>query len=699
MKQSLKTILAATMSVFMLFGSACKSSSGKGNKEETQQTSYSGTHIYTMTETEDYLIENGKTDYVIVAPEDASNYIRTALTEFRYLFKMATNIGLSIVNDTGLEHSKNAKYISIGQTTLLETCGEQTSSYSYEKLTRDGGRIFTVDDTIYIVGGCDTGTLYAVYTFMNLTFNYESYSSSCIEIDKNVTERKLMDYDVTDIPDFKSRHPGWGVVKSNNFSQYDDVNFMYRMRYESYNHVEYVNVHQVYDDPNNAGEFLVDDKIAATSTNTNTIINRERTYGSHPKWFSDAGNQWCYTAHGDAEELELMVKAVTESVKYSLMTYDKVNNPYARIINISHEDNDFFCTCDACSACLSTYGGAYSAPVVKFMNMVSDKLNAWFDEKDSEGVSNREKYRYENFGLSFFAYGPTDMPPAKYDEATKKWEPIDDSVILREDIVVRYANIGLDYQQSPYAEDNGWGDDYLNGWTALTDRISYYLYTVQCRSKNYFFDTFNHMTSEGFQYYLEKSDELMYVEGDGNLTPSVWGNLMVYLQSKLAWNCSLDEEVLIDNFFKAMYGPGASYMKEFFTAQRIYCSNEYQRVGFYNRKSMYNSVSTKCTWPIQVVQSWIDYCDKALEAVEPIKYTDAVAYDNYCKYIEMEVASPIVIMIEQNGGDISKAQKKQYLDRLSNDLSKWDFSGMIATGTNSAYTILPDWIDQQEKLL
>ena len=47
---------------------------------------YKGTHNLTATETSDYLVKGGKTDYVLVADPYASGTERTAKEEFKTLF-------------------------------------------------------------------------------------------------------------------------------------------------------------------------------------------------------------------------------------------------------------------------------------------------------------------------------------------------------------------------------------------------------------------------------------------------------------------------------------------------------------------------------------------------------------------------------------------------------------------------------------
>ena len=224
--KALSLALAATFCVGVV---GCKDDEEpqeeEGRKEPTRLAFTDGTHVYTAPETDKDFIKNGTCDYTVVVPEVTSNYIRTAQSEFLYFFKKATGIDLRVINDgqlTTKTHSDDTKYISIGETTLLKSTD---INYSFETLNYDGGRIVTKGNNIYIVGGYDSGTMFAVYTFLRLTFNYECYTSSTFVIDENVKNMKLKAYDVTDVPDFYHRSRGLGTADTvTAWDTYDETN-------------------------------------------------------------------------------------------------------------------------------------------------------------------------------------------------------------------------------------------------------------------------------------------------------------------------------------------------------------------------------------------------------------------------------------------------------------------------------------------
>ena len=82
-KKIIKAICVALAVLSCFCGVSCKkdSSNGKTIVEPQQKASYEGTHIYTAPETDDYLVQNGKTEYVLIVDSNATGAERTAKEE------------------------------------------------------------------------------------------------------------------------------------------------------------------------------------------------------------------------------------------------------------------------------------------------------------------------------------------------------------------------------------------------------------------------------------------------------------------------------------------------------------------------------------------------------------------------------------------------------------------------------------------
>lgn len=202
-----------------------------GQGEVINKVEYSGTHNYTAKQTADFLVKDGKTEYKLVVPKAQTDKLKMAKEEFLYFFEQATGISMSIIYDTddadnSLTHDKDNKYVSIGNTTLALTANVSTEGYD---LGNDGVRIETKDKTIFLLGGSDTGVIYAVYDFMKIEFGYEQYAADCFAIDKGVTDVTLKNYDVTDIPDIAIRVYSSRVIQQRHNTGYDGKMYKYRM--------------------------------------------------------------------------------------------------------------------------------------------------------------------------------------------------------------------------------------------------------------------------------------------------------------------------------------------------------------------------------------------------------------------------------------------------------------------------------------
>ena len=178
-----------------------------------------GIHDFTNEDSaSEWLVKEGKTDYVLYAPAVQSDDMKAAVQEFQLLFYDATGINIACVLDTS-PAVENGKYISLGENALFESVYVEddyegydankhitVSEYDKDSLKEDGVRMLTKGKTVYLLGGLlEDGVVNAVYTFMNLHFNYEYFYRNCITIDKNVTDEKLKIFNVKDVPDIDRR--------------------------------------------------------------------------------------------------------------------------------------------------------------------------------------------------------------------------------------------------------------------------------------------------------------------------------------------------------------------------------------------------------------------------------------------------------------------------------------------------------------
>ena len=430
--------LALFLALVSLFSVGCSKPETKadlGLREE-----YNGTHVFTAKPTDSYILYNENTDYQIVIPEDASDLIETAANEFVELFYTATGTVLNVIEDTGLSHSVDNKYISIGKTTLAK---EKTDVENCIKtLGNDGCRIVTVDKTVYIYGGYDTGSLYAVYDFMKIMFGFEQYYLDCMDIQTNVKTVKLMNFDVIDIPDFKQRG-GSNNIFLNDSAIYTSNDYANRLRINGSRGKNVMPIHKEF------GTYAG----ARGSTNSLTYLPiatyrdpaKPDTY--HPNWYSDNGNELCFTAHGDEIELQLMIEECAKKVENSLVLYPREEYPLYDCVTLTQQDTYEYCTCSKCTELTTLYGGVVGVYIV-FMNKLAVMVNEWMD------LPENEPYKREDFKYYFFAYQYTVEAPAELDPVTKKYVPNHPDVALHEDVGAYFALSDMEPQVSFWSDKN-----------------------------------------------------------------------------------------------------------------------------------------------------------------------------------------------------------------------------------------------------
>ena len=93
-----------------------------------------GNHVRLISDTENYIVKDGKTDYKVVLPENCSSTITTAASELTTFFYEATGITLPVIDDTKVgEVTENSQYISLGNTSLLRA-SSIIDSITYDSL-------------------------------------------------------------------------------------------------------------------------------------------------------------------------------------------------------------------------------------------------------------------------------------------------------------------------------------------------------------------------------------------------------------------------------------------------------------------------------------------------------------------------------------------------------------------------------------
>ena len=450
--------------------------------------------------------------------------------------------------------------------------------------------------------------LYGAYEFLHRTLGFEIYAANEIALDTEVQQLRLEKFNVSDAPDILYRHANYGTLTN------QTVGNRFRMQNDIWMSKDGYWVH------NSFGEYFPKSK-----------------YGDNTDWYSDDMTQLCYTAHGKADELEKMREVafthITEIIDYFYSMGD-----FRESLSFSQEDGNTWCRCATCTKIKQDYG-ANSASVIKFLNPVARRVKEWM----------AQNWPGHSVNITFFAYVETVDAPVK--SVDGKYVPVDDSVILEDNLALWYAPIYAQFIYDFNHEKNSGFMDILNKWNALTDKFYLWFYSTQFSDYLLWYDTFNSMQPI---YRLAKEINAAYLFDQARYNTSAltaFDHLKVYLNSKLAWNVDADYNELIDNFFANYFRDAAGPMREYFESFRSWSQylKDTDEFAIPGQPNSGPDLANAMYWPKQVLVRWNDCIEKAYKAIESLKLSDRDLYDKLYDRIMSESIAIRYHLIELHG--------------------------------------------------
>ncbi len=608
----LKKSLIFVLALAIMFVSAA----GCGGNNDPGNNASSG-----IAETDTFLVQDGKSDYKIVIPETSRGYEAYAAEELAANFLAATNVEIPIVSENAVSVSKDSKLLILGETALTSAAGVTAPKNDYGA---NGFVIRQKDTNVYLLGGDTQGTLYAVYEFLHHEFGYEPYALEEVVIDKGVVDKKLLAFDMSEIPDIPHVQGFYGY--------FSDANILagHRMRFNVFNEV-FVNAtaqpwHNTFG------------YVSPTEYNDPA---KPETY--HPKWFTPGGNQLHYTAHGDPEELQALQDLIFEKMVY-FIERDFAQGKYYEQIGFMAEDYDNswaqsdapFNTeedhVDSVGLLKEKYGDAFaSAMLIQFINPLQERISQYM----------QENHDGRKMSITIFAYLETERAPVKTENG--KQVPIDNSVVLHKDANILIAPIRASYIED---YDTTGMKATIDSWSVIASQFSFWFY-------DYYFgtNTFVHMDSTySLQSYYQAAEKAnaTYVFIESPLTRETYfpfGDLKTYLSSKLGWDVNANVQQLIDNFFVNYYKNASATMQEYFnqvTTWFAYLKNYTDLSGVGGAAGGDNELY----WNEGVLNGWLELIDKAYQDIEPLKNTDKALYEKLYERILYDSLMPRYFMLK-----------------------------------------------------
>ncbi len=651
-----KRIIALLLSALCVcsFAVGCKdgSESNEGTGQAKEKYRYTdGAHDFTAPETDEYMVQDGKSDYKILLPTEADSNLIVAESELKLFFAEATGVRLETVTETGegIEHSADAKYISLGGTKMLESANIEIDK---QLLGTQGLRIVTKDKTVYISGANTVGTLNGVYDFLNILFDYEQYAYDCYTINETNTV-KLRNFNVTDVPDIEMRCSSWKLLENNS------ENLQYRLRMRG--NGEYIL--PVGDTENGAAE--------ATIHNSSNVLPKEAPT-SRESWFSDQSGtgadntQVCYTAHGIQEDYDAMVERIAYVIERSLIKYTPGKYPLRNVVTFTHEDNaNTMCRCDWCVEAQAKYGTQSGAAIV-LCNKVRAKLEEWMN------LPENAEYKRENLTLVFFAYAAFLEAPAHYDEAQGKYVINHPDLQMRDDVGVYYAvSSGLNFQLNIYDEASKEGLENSLKWFDIASSVC--LWTYDANFGNYLFRTAgtNFYDTDAYQFFAASGTHLMYNQCDwSGANATSFQMLDIWLDTKMQWDTTQDINELTQRWFKAMFKDAADVMYDLYIQENTWALIVANETGKISQTGIINYSIDREYWQYEMLKSWLDKIDEARALIAKYETRDPELYKTLKEHIDIEWVCPAYYMISFNDDSLTDTKYNEMVTYFKTDISE-----------------------------
>ena len=604
--------------IFMF--TACTNTDPKPEEISTKKNS---THEMEYTKTANYLVNEGSSEYCIVYPNSATDIVKLAVSELTLFFEEATGITLKAITDNGLKFDTEKKYISIGSTALLNEAGIELNK---NDLKSGGYIIKTVGKSIFLAGGY-YGDLYAVYGYLKLQFGFTVYTEDEVYINTGITSTNLIDFNVKDIPDIEYRQSGYSLTK----------NALHRLKL------------------NSTGDVFIPTN-GAVYHNVLKLVPYS-VYGTeHPEWYvwGKINNvEQPVQLNFTADKAGLSEAVLNEMKKYI------TSNPNIDNIAFTQEDNPYWSDNEATKANYEKYG-TYAAEYIQFVNICAKGIKQWLKETNSG----------RNVKICIFAYANTRKPPVKKDE-NDKWVPIDDTVILEDNVVVIIACSQYSYY-SLYDDKNKENRLIYDQWKAICNEAFFWSYNQTYFSHYYVPHPGINAMQQNYQFFYEYDGVFLYDQGQWNQPVATdWSKLKTYLQSELEWDVYQDPNILVDNFFDNYYKAASKPMKELFDKEQQWLSYLVEVAGevdsSFSESNVDNFMLTEKSWPENLLISLLNKIDEAYAAIESCRNTDPELYKKIYDRINLESLSIRFLRYHLYSKYYPDEIKAEWHDSLYND--------------------------------
>ncbi len=650
MKKKLALLLAVVSFATCLSAFGCSdepsantSTPGESVGEET--TVEVDTPIYDEENPNGVFVQEGRTEYVIVKPQAATQNETHCADELKRYILLASGCDMEIVTDEGKSFSRNDKVISVGKTVYQAGAGIDSSVYA--DFTTGGFLIKNVGSAYVIDSAVSEGVLYGAYEFLNAFFGVEFLTYDDTYIPKSETV-KAYAIDYSSIPAFAIRdfysyavwHHGaeYGAklrMNSTTFPSSASVNEDYK--YYSYYYEQNGTQQYTMREGHSLGEMLkaaayvdgyIPDPGYKTSDNGALSTMALGYWGQHPEWYAynpkgervnPAGysqEEFCYTNGLDEnfhyiqqaedvanEEMTLPTRII--ALCKDMILQDQARGGSAKYLMLGHGDFSAQCQCENCLKLYEQYGG-FSAATIIWAKEIAEKVYEWMEE---ENIDKEVKF-------VIFAYYKSFVAPAKKVGAT--YVPNDERLVLDDDFYVKMAYRNCVYH-SLWDESCTHNEELrtsFDSWHCLAQNFTIWDYTVNFEDYLWYMPNFGTL-QDNYKYYQTLNVEHLLSQGAPSEYNFYENHLHMWVSCKLMWNPNQDVNRLIKRFNEMYFGEYASYVNEY----RDLFENHFavldatEEGGFHASTTGSLDFKSADKYPVALLQSAESVIQKAIDAV------------------------------------------------------------------------------------
>lgn len=617
MRKKFLSILLAVATVASFGLAACEKKEGDGansTKDYTDVVGYgngSGKNTtdldYQPADTDYTLVENGKSDYVIVIPEVTSEYVTTSYQELNIFFEKSTGISLPVVKDTGITYDRSKKYISLGRTSVFEGTN---LNLTYEEYKEDGFHILTDGAQIIINGAEEAGAVFGIYEFLWYNLGIRIYANNEFKIPDHTEDVvKVKAFDYKSVPTFDNRSLGISYLRYPRINEQRlSLNF------------------------NNGKNWVL------WCHTTFRLLPPETYKDDHPEWYNDEVTQLCMTN----EEMK------AELIEQIWIWFEKSGIKHA-MLQVGQEDGSTFCTgrkdnskgtCH-CAEYMEKYGGE-SGILMLLINDIADEIN----KRMKETYPNGER----TLKLSVFAYSKTEEPPV-VQNADGTYSPVHPDVVAHENVNVMIAPLGADWAHSMV--DPMYNANYkfiIEGWQAICKDFSVYTYNCVYDNNLFFMDSWSYV-KEQYQMWEKLGAEVVFDQSISHIDLPFF-ELCSYVRSRLLWDVNADVEYYINDFIENYYKAGAPYARKYFdllrTRYKLIARDLEDKGELFHQWSYIRqdpNIISEEYWPKDWLLSALQMFEEGIAHVEQTM-EEGEAKTNALKRLKAETMAPIYLLMD-----------------------------------------------------